>query len=313
MTQEFIDDFLGYWINPKNRYTSSLLVGSGLPGGMMGSMMADLGNIHTGINTNLAAQDKKQLTLDDLLVMLFDEVQYVWPKLGNPPLVTPFSQYVKNIALLNIMSNLQGGKRFSNIDNNTWDMIIGKAGTLPGTLAPEIIALAKEQNKEFYTGVPQDLYPDVLDKYRTEMKELGWETGEDDEELLEFAMHERQYRDYKSGIAKKRFLAELQTLKNKSGEVTSLEKTKPSTDKTIKDIIAPCFGRIFFDLTLDLEEEEVKLGDMVNMNKRICYIESYSSYEEITSKWEGEIIEINYKQGDIIHKDDIIGRIKIKK
>lgn len=313
MTQEFIDDFLGYWINPKNRYTSSLLVGSGLPGGMMGSMMADLGNIRTGINTNLAAQGKKELSLDDLLVMLFDEVQYVWPKLGNPPLVTPFSQYVKNIALLNIMANIQGGKRFGNIDNNTWDMIIGKAGTLPGTLAPEIIALAKEQNKEFYTGVPQDLYPDVLDKYKTEMKELGWETGEDDEELLEFAMHERQYRDYKSGIAKKRFLAELQSLKDKSGEVIPLEKTKPSTDETIKDIIAPCFGRIFFDLTLDLEEEEVKLGDMVNIDKRICYIESYSSYEEVTSKWEGEIIEINYIQGDIIHKNDIIGRIKIKK
>ncbi len=32
-------------------------------------------------------------------VMLFDEVEYVWPKLGYPPLVTPFSQYVKNVAL----------------------------------------------------------------------------------------------------------------------------------------------------------------------------------------------------------------------
>ena len=42
LTQKFIDDFLGYWINPSNHLMSSLLVGCGLPGGMMGSMMADL-------------------------------------------------------------------------------------------------------------------------------------------------------------------------------------------------------------------------------------------------------------------------------
>ncbi len=42
LTQKFIDDFLGYRINPSNAKMSSLLVGCGLPGGMMGSMMADL-------------------------------------------------------------------------------------------------------------------------------------------------------------------------------------------------------------------------------------------------------------------------------
>ena len=42
LTQEFIDDFLGYWIDPKNALMTSLLVGCGLPGGMMGSLMADL-------------------------------------------------------------------------------------------------------------------------------------------------------------------------------------------------------------------------------------------------------------------------------
>ena len=41
-TQEFIDDFLGYFMNPGNKLMSSLLLTSGLPGGMMGSMMADL-------------------------------------------------------------------------------------------------------------------------------------------------------------------------------------------------------------------------------------------------------------------------------
>ncbi len=39
MTQEFIDEWLGYFINPQNKIMSSLLLSCGLPGGMMGSMM----------------------------------------------------------------------------------------------------------------------------------------------------------------------------------------------------------------------------------------------------------------------------------
>ena len=52
---------------------------------------------------------------------------------------------------------------------------------------------------------PQLNYPDALDTYRKEMDENGWEYGDDDEELFELAMHDRQYRDYKSGVAKKTF------------------------------------------------------------------------------------------------------------
>ena len=56
MTQEFIDDFLGYFIDPTNKHMSSLLLGCGLPGGMMGSMMADLKGVHSGINLILKGQ-----------------------------------------------------------------------------------------------------------------------------------------------------------------------------------------------------------------------------------------------------------------
>lgn len=226
LTQSFIDDFLGYFIDPKNRFVSSLLIGSGLPGGMMGSLMADLKGVHDVINTTLKSQGMNELSEDDLLVKLFDEVKYIWPKLGYPPLVTPFSQYVKNVALLNILQMTKGEKRYSMIDNNTWDMILGKSGILPGKLAPEIIELAKDLGKEFYTGIPQQAYPDVLDKYRNEMIKNNWETGNDDEELFEFAMHETQYRDYKSGAAKIRFEEEIENAKSQSTEKKSASKMK---------------------------------------------------------------------------------------
>ena len=47
------------------------------------------------------------------------------------------------------------------IDNHTWDMIRGKSGRLPGALAPEISALAKEKGYEFTDEDPQKNYPEM--------------------------------------------------------------------------------------------------------------------------------------------------------
>jgi pyruvate carboxylase subunit B len=228
LTQEFIDDFLGYFIDPKNRYVSSLMIESGLPGGMMGSLMADLKGVHQGINMALEAHGNKPLTEDELLIKLFDEVAYIWPLMGYPPLVTPFSQYVKNTALVNVLNLAQGNERFVTIDENTWDMLLGKAGNLPGKIDPVFEKLAGEQNREFYSGTPQDAYPDVLDKFRTEMAENGWDTGPDDEELFEFAMHETQYREYKSGIAKQRFEEEIAKVTSSKNSIIVKETIAPN-------------------------------------------------------------------------------------
>ena len=108
LTQSFIDDFLGYWIDPRNSKMTSLLVGCGLPGGMMGSLMADLKGIHAAINANLRKRGESELSEDALLVELFDEVQRIWPMLGTPCLVTPFSHYVNNATLMNLLSKSMG-------------------------------------------------------------------------------------------------------------------------------------------------------------------------------------------------------------
>ena len=224
LTQKYIDDFLGYYINPKNRLMNSLLIGPGLPGGMMGSLMADLESNLESLNKWLSKNGKEEITLDDLLIKLFREVAYVWPKIGNPPLVTPFSQYVKNLALMNVMQIERGKERWSVIADNIWDMILGRAGKLPGTLAPEIVKLIKDQGREFYDGNPQDLYPDQLDEFRAEMKKNNSDFGQDDEELFELAMHPEQYRAYKSGAAKTAFEQDLAKRK----AAAQAEKTPPA-------------------------------------------------------------------------------------
>ncbi|MDR3250358.1 MAG: oxaloacetate decarboxylase, partial [Tannerella sp.] len=209
MIQEFMDDFLGLYISPKNRLMNSLLIAPGLPGGMMGSLMADLETNLSTINKGREKKNEKLLSQDELLIKLFDEVAYVWPRVGYPPLVTPFSQYVKNLAMMNVMQMLKGKERWSMIADDIWDMMLGKAGRLPGELAPEIIEIAKAEGREFFDGNPQDNYPDALDKYRKLMNEKQWEVGEDDEELFEYAMHPAQYEAYRSGKAKVEFLADI--------------------------------------------------------------------------------------------------------
>lgn len=209
MVQEFMDDWLGLYISPKNRLMNSLLIAPGLPGGMMGSLMADLEKNLESINKSKQKNNEALMTQDQLLIKLFDEVAYVWPRVGYPPLVTPFSQYVKNLAMMNVMQMEKGKARWSMIADDIWDMILGKAGRLPGPLAPEIIEKAKAEGREFFTGDPQSNYPDSLDKYRKLMNEKQWEVGEDDEELFEYAMHPAQYEAYRSGKAKVEFLADV--------------------------------------------------------------------------------------------------------
>ena len=146
--------------------------------------------------------------------MLLKEVNIIWPILGYPPLVTPYSQYVKNVAIVNVLNSIKGKNRWSLIDDNTWDMLLGKSGKLPGVLGNEIVELAKELNKEFYKGAAQDLIDDVLEKNKQEMKQKNWDLGKDNEELLEYSLHKTQYLDYKSGAAKKKFLKDIEKKKS---------------------------------------------------------------------------------------------------
>ena len=249
LTQEFIDDFLGYYINPKNRLMNALLIGPGLPGGMMGSLMSDLENNLVSLNKWMAKKNKPEVTQDDLLVALFEEVEHIWPIMGYPPLVTPYSQYVKNAALVNVMQMMKGKERWSLLDDNTWDMVLGKSGRLPGEVRDELKNLAEEQGREFFGGDPQDLQPDALDDFRKKMEEKGWDTGQDDEELFEYAMHPTQYEDYKSGKAKASFEKDLEGKKS--------AKAAPSTPDT------PAPASLFVQpkaLNIDVNGEKFKVS-----------------------------------------------------
>jgi pyruvate carboxylase subunit B len=134
------------------------------------------------------------------------------------------------------------------IDENTWGMLLGRSGQLLGELGDDIKALATAQGREFYTGNPQDLYPDALPEYRQKMKAKGWETGTDEEELLEYAMHPGQYEAFKSGEAKTQFqedLAKRKSVKQASPVVSSTATTPPVVSAQPREMTITVDGKAY--------------------------------------------------------------------
>lgn len=334
LTQEFMDDFLGYFIPETNRHLQSLLIAPGLPGGMMGSLMNDLKDNLVSINKAYQKQGETTINTDELLIQLFDEVAYVWPRVGYPPLVTPYSQYVKNLAMFNIIQMAKGKARWTMISDDTWDMILGKAGRLPGELAPEIKELATQQGRTFYEGDPQILYPNVLENFRKEMIDNGWDMGKDEEELLELAMHPEQYRTYKSGKAKHDFEIELAQAKNESqqrgngsfvlphvlemtvnGEkykVELAEFANSGLDSNVilkenaegEKVLAPLEGRFF--LTKSASDIPLKIGSQVKKGDIVCYVEAMKTYNAIQAETDGVIVDFVVANGDNVSEDDVL-------
>lgn len=342
LTQEFMDDFLGYYIPQRNRLMNSLLIAPGLPGGMMGSLMNDLADNLESINRYFEKNGKPKISQEDLMIKLFDEVAYVWPKVGYPPLVTPFSQYVKNLALMNVMQMLKGKERWSIIADDIWGMILGKSGKLPGEVAPEIKELAQAQGRQFVTANPQDAYPDALETYRKKMQEKGWEFGQDDEELFEYAMHEPQYENYRSGKAKADFEADLASRKAAANKTTGEIKAQilivevngekysvniaPDDGKGIPanatsaaaapvaastgegvEVLSPLEGK--FSLVKNASETPVKVGDAVKKGQTIGYIEAMKTYNAVAADCDGTITAICATPGDKVFEDDILFKI----
>lgn len=231
------------------------------------------------------------------------------------------------------------------IADDIWDMILGKAGQLPGKLAPEIVEKAEREGRKFFTGNPQDNYPDQLEKYRQMMWEKKWETGQDDEELFEYAMHPAQYEAYKSGKAKADFLEDVKKRREAKEEVhMANDQTKVLTVDvngqayrvTVafgdvnpaklagqagaeaapaaqvpagegKEILSPLEGKFF--LTKGAQETPVKVGDKVNKGDVICYVEAMKTYNAIRAEFSGTVTAICVNSGDSVSEDDVLMKI----
>jgi pyruvate carboxylase subunit B len=187
-------------------------------------------------------------------------------------------------------------------------------------LAPEIIELAKDNHLELNDGNPQDVFPDELGRFQKEMIENNWEEGPDQEELFEFAMHERQYRDMKSGAAKNRFNQELEQAKEKTG--TPIVVKRPVVEIPMfsfeeisaeyphaKPIHAPCKGQVIWQYDLMDASTAPFEGATIEKGDNLCYIQNYYGIEPVTAGYHGTIVGTYVGQGKEVQKGEILAFI----
>ena len=146
------------------------------------------------------------------------------------------------------------------------------------------------------------------------MKENNWDPGEDDEELFELAMHDRQYRDYKSGIAKKRFQEELQHMKDAelAKQGFSEEDIKKMKRAKAQPITAITKGRVVWEYDVVAPSMPPEVGHRYHPDDTFCYIATpWNTHDKVSANFSGRIIEICAKQGALVNKGDTLAYIEI--
>lgn len=203
---------------------------------------------------------------------------------------------------MNLLTMTQGKGRFVMMDDAMWGMILGKSGKVPGNLDPEFIALAEKQGRKFTDEDPHTLINNALEDFKKEMDENGWDYGQDNEELFELAMHPEQYRNYKSGMAKKNFLADLQKAKDaKMGSKLSPEQLAAFKHAKADAVIAPIDGQLFYEFNGDGECApclEPFIGQKYKEGDNFCYIQAkWGEIVPIPAAIGGKLVEVAAKQG----------------
>ena len=137
-----------------------------IPGGMLSNTQNQLNEMGMG----------------DRFFDVMDEMPRVREDLGYPPLVTPTSQIVGTMAMMNVMM----GDRYKMVPNEVKDLVRGKYGQLPGTISDDIrqTIIGDEQP---ITCRPADLIEPELEGYRQDLASKGY-NGITDEDVLTYAM-----------------------------------------------------------------------------------------------------------------------------
>ncbi|WP_443682236.1 pyruvate carboxylase subunit B [Phascolarctobacterium succinatutens] len=120
-----------------------------------------------GMLSNLLNQ-MKEMGVADKYPQLLEEMPRVRKELGYPPLVTPTSQIVGTMAVLNVALG-----RYKMIPREVKDLVLGKYGRTPAPIDPEVKRLAIG-NAEPITCRPADLIPPQLEKFRARLAEDGY-------------------------------------------------------------------------------------------------------------------------------------------
>jgi pyruvate/oxaloacetate carboxyltransferase len=161
---------LSAFTSPANERTDPDILTFQIPGGMLSNFRNQL----------------KDLKMEDKTAEVMAEVPVVREALGWIPLVTPTSQIVGTQAMLNVKFG-----RWKNFAPAAMDIALGKYGTTPGPINPEVRDLAIKLSKQDLVDCrPADLLEPRMEKLRTEVAAAGLPAT--DEVCVLYAMFPQQ-------------------------------------------------------------------------------------------------------------------------
>ena len=134
-------------------------------------------------------------------------------------------------------------------------------------------------------------------------------------------MHERQYRDYKSGVAKERFNKDLAEMKAKAG--APIEVVRPVVEMPKFDVEeytkryphavpvqAPAKGSLVWQVDVDDDSAAPIAGTAVKAGEPVGYVQTYYGMEELIPAVTGRVVAVTGKQGDKVAKGEIVAFIQ---
>jgi oxaloacetate decarboxylase alpha subunit len=133
-----------------------------------------------GMLSNLLNQMKEQGGADKYEAML-SEMPRVRADLGYPPLVTPSSQMVGTMAVMNVTL----GERYKLVPREVKDMVRGKYGRLPGPIAAELKEKLSDGEPPIDHRPADDILPQ-MEKLKKQLSEKGYPNASM-EDLLSYA------------------------------------------------------------------------------------------------------------------------------
>jgi pyruvate carboxylase subunit B len=130
-------------------------------------------------------------------------------------------------------------------------------------------------------------------------------------------MHERQYRDYRSGIAKERFEHDLEELKAKAGAPIVVKRPvvempafdiQKYTDKYPKafPLQAPAAGKLLWQIDVEDASTAPVAGTPVKAGEPCGYVQTRYGLEPIVPAADGRIVAVTAPQGHSAVKGEIV-------
>ncbi|MCR4859948.1 MAG: oxaloacetate decarboxylase, partial [Bacteroidales bacterium] len=144
---------------------------------------------------------------------------------------------------------------------------------------------------------------------------------EDDEELLNMAMFERQYRDYRSGVAKERFNKDLEAFREKAGAPIVVKRAVVEMPEFDIDALvakypkatpvqAPVGGQMLWQVDVEEASTAPAAGTAVSAGKPCGYVQTWYGMEEVLPAVSGRIVAVTAPQGKKVAKGEIIAFVQ---